>query len=281
MGGRSETRGIRVRAVSASVNYVDERGRRGVYEILDNSRSTLALRRETVEIHDARDLPEPASLDREGFTLATAPSAVRDFADPKQILEIYLPELARIVQRLYGASRVWMSPGTVTRITDSSERARRRTPDAARFLHLDYSARSAPEFLEASLGYDADQARRARRVIAVNTWRSLTPAPQNVPLAVCDQRSSTLDDLMVADAQYAAAQGSHTFEISVTRYNPQHRWWFFSNMSPEEILVFKGWDLSPQPTPSVIHGAFEDPACPPGTPERISIEARGFALFSN
>jgi hypothetical protein len=270
-----------VRSVRASVNYVDEAAGRGVYEILDNDRSSLPLRRVEIEVRDARTAPEPATLEREGFTLARAPTAVTDFADQGQILRTYLPELGETIRRLYGAAQVWMSPGTVIRVTDPAERAARHTPDAARFLHLDYSSRSAPEFLADTLGFDAAQARQYRRIFAVNTWRSITPPPQDVPLAVCDKRSSSLDDLVVADANYQAGPVSKSFEITLVRHNPAHRWWFYSGLGPEELMVFKGWDLSPRPTPSCIHGAFVDPTCSPDAPPRVSIEARGFALFED
>ena len=272
---------VGVRTVQAAVNYVAEAAGRGVYEIQDNSRSSLPLRTEMITIRDARTTPAPPTLDREGFTLTEAPTAVRDFTDQGQVMGGYLPELAEVIAGLYGAARVWMSPGVVVRVTDGAERAARQTPDAARFLHLDYSSRSAPAFLEETLGFDPDEARRYRRIYAVNTWRSITPPAQDVALAVCDKRSSSLDDLIVADAHYNAGAASRSFEISMVRHNSDHRWWYYSNMQPSELLVFKGWDLSPDPTPSVFHGAFVDPTCPPGAAPRTSIEARGFALFES
>jgi hypothetical protein len=269
-----------VRTVTAAVNYVAEASGRGVYQILENSRSSLPLRTELIQIRDARTATTAPCLEREGFTLVEAPTAMGDFSDQDSIVGRYLPELAETIRQLYGAAQVWMSPGTVIRVTDPAERQARHTPDAARFLHLDYSSGSAPEFLRDTLGFDAEIARRYRRIFAVNTWRSITP-PQDVPLAVCDERSSRLEDLVVADANYQAGGMSRSFEISLVRHNPEHRWWYCSNMSPSELLVFKGWDLGPEPTPSCIHGAFVDPTCPPGAPPRISIEARGFALFED
>lgn len=268
-----------VRSVQATVNYVAEDAGRGVYEILDDSRSNLPLQQQLIEVRDARTSPVAASLDREGFALVEAPTAVRDFTAQGDIDGIYMPELAGTIRRLSGAAQVWMQPGSVIRVTDPSERALRHTPDAARFLHLDYSSKSAPAFLEQTLGFDPVEAARYRRVFAINTWRSITPPPQDVPLAVCDKRTSSLEDLVVGDANYEIEQGSVSFEITLVRHNPSHRWWYFSDMEPHELLVFKGWDLSPDPTPSVLHGAFADPSCPADAPLRISIEARGFALF--
>ena len=268
-----------VRSVWAPVNYVADSADRGLYEIYDNDRSRLPLRTETIEIRDARTAPEPPTLEREGFTLLDAPSVVADFDDPEQVEGTYLPELAEVIKRAYGAVHVWMQPGHVIRVTDPAERAARHTPDAARFLHLDYSAISARWFLEGTVGYDPDIAKRHPRIVAVNTWRCLTPPPQDVPLAVCDKRSSSLDDLVVADAHLELDGTPTSFEISLVHQNPAHRWWYYSNMTSNELLVFKGWDLSPEPTSCTLHGAFVDPSCPADAPLRTSIEVRGFALF--
>lgn len=270
-----------VRSVRATVNYVADGGGRGVYEIYDDDRSSLPLQPTRIDVHDARTAPVEPSLEREGFTVVQAPTAVSDFADQDEIQRTYIPELAETIRQRYRAAHVWMAPGTVVRTTDAGERTRRVAADAARFLHLDYSVNSAPRFLEQTLGYDPDVAKRYRRIFAINTWRSISPPPQDVPLAVCDQRTSSLEDLVIADARYDSPDGPVSFEISLVRHNPSHQWWYFSDMSPGELLIFKGWDLSPQPTPSVLHGAFVDPSCPPDAPLRTSIEARGFALFED
>jgi hypothetical protein len=271
--------GQRVRSVRAAVNYAAGSSERGLYEIFDDGRSRLALRTVTLEIRDARRAPEAPTLEREGFALLDAPSSLSDFTDPETVESVYLPELAATIKAAYGADHVWMQPGHVVRVTDPSERTERKTPDAARFLHLDYSAASARWFLEQTIGYDPEIAGRHSRILAVNTWRCLTPPPQDVPLAVCDERTASLDDLVIADAHHEV-NGAHVdFEISLVRPNPAHEWWYFSDMRPHELLVFKGWDLGPSPTPCTFHGAFVDSSCPPGAPLRASIEARGFAVF--
>ena len=268
-----------VRSIRAAVNYAADSSERGLYEIFDDDRSRLPLRTETIEIRDARTAPEAPTLEREGFVLLDAPSSLSGFADPDTVESVHLPELAETIKAAYGADHVWMQPGHVIRVTDPSERTERRTPDAARFLHLDYSADSARRFLEHAIGYDPEIAARHPRIFAVNTWRCLTPPPQDVPLAVCDKRTSSLDDLVVADAHHEVDGAHVSFEISLVRPNPAHEWWYYSDMRPHELLVFKGWDLCPSPTSCTLHGAFSDPSCPTSAPLRASIEARGFAVF--
>ncbi|MGH8987543.1 MAG: CmcJ/NvfI family oxidoreductase [Acidimicrobiales bacterium] len=261
------------------VNYAADSPERALYEIFDDDRSRMTLGTRTLDIRDARTAPEPPTLDREGFVVVNAPSSLRDFTDPGVVEAHYLPELAETIKSAYGAAYVWMQPGHVIRVTDPAERAARQAPDAARFLHLDYSAASARRFLEEAVGYDPEVAMSHPRIFAVNTWRCLTPPPQDVPLAVCDKRTSSLEDLCVADAHHEVDGVDVDFEISLVRSNPAHEWWYFSDMRPDELLVFKGWDLGPSPTSCTVHGAFVDPTCSPDAPLRTSIEARGFAVF--
>ena len=268
-----------VRSVRAAVNYAADSPERGRYEIFDDDRSYLPLRTVTIEIRDARTARRAPSLEREGFVLLDAPSSVPDFSDPETVEAVYLAELAETIKAAYRALHVWMQPGHVIRVTDPAGRAERKAPDAARFLHLDYSAASARWFLEQATGYDPEIAERHPRIFAVNTWRCLTPPPQDVPLAVCDKRTSSLDDVVLADAHHEAGGAHVNFEISLVRPNPAHEWWYYSDMRPQELLVFKGWDLGPSPTSCTFHGAFADPSCPTSAPLRASIEARGFAVF--
>ena len=62
-------------------------------------------------------------------------------------------------------------------------------------------------------------------------------------------------------------------------YNPAHRWHYFRDMRPDEVLVFKAHDTDTRLAGRVPHTAFTDPTCPPGTPTRASVEMRGLAFF--
>ena len=61
-----------------------------------------------VEMRDARQLDEPATLERMGFCLEKHPTAVRDFRDDKAVGEIYYEEVRELVKRASGASRVFV-----------------------------------------------------------------------------------------------------------------------------------------------------------------------------
>jgi hypothetical protein len=70
-----------------------------------------------------------------------------------------------------------------------------------------------------------------------------------------------------------------SFVSWLIRYNPSHRWLYFSNMTRNEALVFKTNDSDPEQPHAVPHSAFNDPSCPVGLPTRVSVEMRAAAYW--
>jgi len=112
-----------------------------------------------------------------------------------------------------------------------------------------------------------------------NLWRATTPPPQDFPLAVCDARSLTRDDEVTVKAITEERSGEIRHDTTGYLYNPAHRWYYFRDMNPDEVLVFKAHDTDPRRAGRVPHTAFTDPTCPAGVPTRASVEMRGLALF--
>ena len=65
---------------------------------------------------------------------------------------------------------------------------------------------------------------------------------------------------------------------AIFHYNPDHRWWYFSNMTRDEIVLLKFHDSEPGKALRTPHTAFCDPSFPYARP-RESIEFRSFAFF--
>ena len=61
-----------------------------------------------VTIEDARGRESEFTLDRNGFALVKAPTAVRDFYSPEQVKSVYYPEIERLLRDKLGASRVFV-----------------------------------------------------------------------------------------------------------------------------------------------------------------------------
>src|ERR1700757_4322408 len=61
-----------------------------------------------VTIEDARGREAEFTLDRNGFALVKAPTAVGDFYDPDEIKRVYYPEVEQLLRDTLGARRVFV-----------------------------------------------------------------------------------------------------------------------------------------------------------------------------
>jgi hypothetical protein len=93
---------------------------------------------------------------------------------------------------------------------------------------------------------------------------------------VCDATQSTDDDFITMTLRYRDRTG----EIFVLRHAPQHRWWYFPDMTPEHALLLKTYDSETDGRTRFLgHSAFDDPNTPADAPTRESIEIRTIAFF--
>lgn len=263
--------------MTGDVNYIGEMSERPRYYANDHSRDVLNLDARTVRIENVRDLPTAPSIDREGFTLIPHRSAVTDFRDPQEIMRTHYPEIERLLLQLSGADRVVVTAPGVLRFSEASpESGQLNNSRPARFIHIDISDATARSFSERSRPQD----REVRRAIHFNVWRVLSPPPQDVPLAVCDARTLSAEDLVEADAVFDVPDRPEwSFEGLLVRHNPAHRWCYFPDMTRDEALVFKTNDSQAGQPHHVPHSAFNDPTCPPGGAPRTSIEMRAIAYW--
>jgi hypothetical protein len=61
----------------------------------------------------------------------------------------------------------------------------------------------------------------------------------------------------------------------VIEHNPAHPGYYYSNMRPDEAIVFKTSESDPARAQLMPHGAFDNPLAPPDAPPRVSLEMRG------
>jgi hypothetical protein len=267
------------RFATGRVNYTGTMSERPRYYANDHSRDVLALDEHTIQIEDARCRTVAPSLEREGFALVIHTSAVKDFRDATEVARLHPQEIVQLVSQVAGADRIVVSSPGVLRFSEkSAESGRLDNSRPARFIHIDISDPTARAFAERSRPNDVSG--RVRRFAHYNVWRVLSPPPQDVPLALCDARSVSKEDLLEADAVFdVPGKPEWSFEGLVLRYNPQHRWSYFSDMTRDEVLVFKTNDSDPSHPHHVPHTAFNDPSCPEGVPPRASIEMRAVAFW--
>lgn len=292
MGGVSMTSNDTTadRRVQAEVNYVRNRPPEGAQALTfvteSEDLSTMVTRPgRLVWIHEVRGLE--TSLDVEGFMLVPHVSAVTDFdaieEDP-EVDTIYIDETTRLLEEVTGADRVVMLGGGKKRYGESArdKLAGLKNAKPARYPHGDVTDTSGPVQAAELVGMvpDLDLSDFSRWAL-YNIWRSTTPPPQDFPLAVCDARTvSSEDGVTVVAVTEIRGMGDFRFDTTGYRYNPAHRWCYFRNMTPGEVIVFKTHDSDPARAHRVPHTAFTDPTCPAGTPTRSSVEMRALALFA-
>jgi hypothetical protein len=268
-------------AVSSTVNYLGRMEEVPVFYAQHHERDNLVLETTAVEIHNARELAEPATLEKNGFTLVPHRTRVGDFERADQVAEVYRPEIEALLLRLTGAGRVIVGNAVLRWSERAGPKDSFVNSDPARFVHVDYSRESFDDFARMHLGDcpDADAWLR-RRYVAYNVWRVTTPPPQDVPLAVCDASTTTAADVTTGVAVVDAADAPEVrFGSSLYHANPAHRWYWYPDMTPAEALVFKAFDADRDRLQGCPHSAFDNPDCPAGVTPRGSVEIRAYAFF--
>jgi hypothetical protein len=221
-----------------------------------------------MRIEDARGREAEFTLDRNGFALIKAPTAVADFYSPEEIKRVYYPEVEGLLRERLGASRVFVFDHNVRNAgrPDASQPVRR--------VHNDHTVNSAPRRVRDHLGADAPELLKHRFGI-VNVWRPIRGPVQDSPLALCDARSFTDDDLIATDLVYPHVRG----ETSSVAYNPAHRWYYFSQMQTDEVVLIRVHDSAADGRARLsFHTSFANPLAP-GAPPRESIEVRALVFF--
>jgi hypothetical protein len=227
-----------------------------------------------VIIRNGRPQAPELVLDREGFRFVPHDTAVADFFDDAEVRRVYYPEMEALVKAQSGASRVVVFDHTL-RTADDAQREQRKIREVVPRVHNDYTEWSGPQRVRDILPDEADALLR-RRFAIVQVWRPIRHPVESFPLAICDARSVSPDDLVISERRYPNRVGQ-TYAIT---YNPNHKWFWFPRMRREEAIVFKVFDsLKDGRARFTAHTAFDDPTSPPNAKPRESIEIRTLAFF--
>lgn len=229
-----------------------------------------------VEIHDGWPMVEQFSADREGFELHEFGARFDQFDDEAEIRARFYPQVIDFVKRHTGARRVVVFDHTMRRRlpADLSQQTTVQRP-AVLLVHSDYTPASGPQRVRDILPDEADRLLQ-RRVAFFNVWKPLYQRVEELPLAMCDERTQQDGDLLRMELKYRERTG----EIYVMRYSPQHRWTYFPHMEAKHALLLKTYDSETDGRARFMgHTAFEDPTTPPGAARRESIEVRTMAFF--
>lgn len=286
-----------------------------------NARAATA--KETMQVHDAREAVAKGelelSLDTCGFVLLQNETKCANFRNKDTIRKLYYPEVVDLVRRHTGAEKALVT-GHIVRAEiagygyklDASP-----TSAYADLAHLDFNgtyngewpsqfSRFAQRPMEKGglprrapgvPGVDGDDAaslglsslspvglEQDYDFVAYNVWQPIEREVLQHPLVLLDARTVEKDaDLWPGAQKDTLAIGGDVF----ASHNPKHRWWYFSRMRTDEVLVFMGHKFpegreSPHPGGSGAqspHTSVRDPSTPTDAPDRRSVETRVLAAF--
>ena len=259
--------------VERPIYYASSAGRNAAHQI-DQPMNLVA-----VDVDDARtgldaDATGEYGMHPCGFDLLEFPTRVRNFLDQQQVASIYEAEIERFLQAVTGCYRVHIFDHTV-RASDPEMRERKQIREPASLVHNDYTPNSGFTCLRENLGDDAESLARARFQI-VNVWRPLVDPVEDYPLALCDTRSVNPLDLI--DSERRAP--NHRGEIQLAVHAPEQRWYYYPEMRPPEVLLFKTFDSKDGGVnPCSIHSAIRLPQVRADAKPRESIETRAFVFY--
>lgn len=288
------------REVRATMRYVDEGDfvtRRYVSNGAELNTGTYSDHQ--VTIRDAMPIREHFTLDTHGFQIAKVPSAVRDFHDSMQVDALYEREVEAAVIALTGADKCVARGWMLRTSADLSQRAQQKVENyqhrggvqpVAGEAHVDINTATAQRMADATYKQQFPDGPGYKRFLISSFWRTFTPPPQDVPLALCDGRTSfggeeKSNTLYIVDefptgAALTAPDPDEDKKLAATifSYHPGHRWWYFSGMQAEDALLFKFHDSDHSRTWRCPHSAFFD-ASAVNPNIRESIECRSVAFW--
>src|SRR5690606_19743777 len=152
-----------------------------------------------VVVRDGMPIRDHFVLDVHGFMIAKQPTAVKDFHDKAEVERVYEREVERHVRELTGADKVVARGWMIRTSADLSAHAQKKVagyqhvggiqPPAGE-AHIDVDTATAQRMAEATYRQHFPDGPGFKRFLITSYWRTFSPPPQDVPLALCDGRTS-------------------------------------------------------------------------------------------
>lgn len=189
---------------------------------------------ETVRVRDARTYLPNSNLDQEGFELISFKSQIEfnSCHNGNDTQSAYYIELNHMLKDRLHAKTVITFDHCVRDTSDPS------TNRPAPRVHNDYTPKSGQSVHDRFRLLLLEQSLEDRDYMIVVVWRPLVEVVQDLPLALCDASSVSEGDLIYHDVYYYN-RIEENFRLI---FNPNHKWYFFSNMRPAESILIKCYD---------------------------------------
>src|SRR6476620_11226869 len=213
--------------MNADITYTRDTGEKLVNETFGPNnirrRTMGSEQRHRVEIENGSEA-RGLALDANGLMLVAHRSAVKNFFDADELKRVYCPEVASLIERQSGASRVVVFDHTL-RSGDEGEREAKLIREPVLSAHNDYTEWSGPQRVRDLLPDEAESLLQKRFAI-IQVWRAINQPIRANPLALADARSIAPGDLLVSERRYPDRVGQ-TYRL---KYNPANRWFYFPQL---------------------------------------------------
>jgi hypothetical protein len=265
-------------SLRTTVRYLHSRYRDGRETATIGSRETRrgVTEPHEVTIHDARPLASSGALelDHQGFVIRDFPAVELNVRDRDEVRASYYPRIEGLIAELAGADHAVAYEHIVRDGSSGSFDSA-----YARFLHCDYSMgrrhEQGREYFP--LNGVTLEPERNWEFAFYNSWQPLGRVVEQNPLTLVDGASVREEDLH--DFVYTGRGGE--FRSTMPGFNPEHRFYYFPRMRPDEILVFKQLETRSGRVLAAPHTSFHDPTAPDDAPARHSIETRVLCAFAS
>ena len=275
-----------------------------------------------VKVHNGRLFPS-LNLHQHGFQLLqnNIHSLDIDFYDQQDVIQQYYPHCEDLLKSFLSENQQdeHSTMNTVQVIAfDHNVRSNKGAGETrlkqgggatvqnpAGLVHADYTKVSAPRRLQqlaksTTMANDVRQSSNMesqmilqealegkRRYAFINVWRNIAHEKvQMLPLACMDATTVTATrDLRTFQIHYTDRVGENYFCCP----SPQHKWYYYPQMTRNEVLLLKQWDskgdmangheVDKETSTMTVHSAFMDPTSPADAPPRESIEVRCIVIW--
>jgi hypothetical protein len=240
-----------------------------------------------VIVRNARRAEKPFTLGEHGFAVARHPTKLDDFEDQAKIENVYFGEVKRIAMAMCGADHVALIGG---QLRSSGETGAIVQPPAAE-AHVDFNEVTSRKLARRLYEKSAPDGVGYNRFIIFSLWRVLSEPPQDWPLALCEAASVRddegvpnvkvdVDEIPPYEERFNPIPGEEEMvAATIFFHNPNHRWWYYPDMTKDEVVFIKFHDSDHSRAWRTPHTAFYDKT-QTGAKTRKSYEMRAIAYFS-
>jgi hypothetical protein len=276
-------------SVMSTINYCGTEGLPPKMQFdLTDAKNSIGGPRDSREmpVYNARLMDPAPTLDGNGFMMLNRPTTVSDFEDPDQ-MEVYYREAEKLLDELLHPEVTFMfghifrtdDPEETRKRMESEEPLERSRGGAAGGAHVDFAEEAIAQYVEEFGGERAPELAKMR-IVNINVWRPIGKV-ERMPLALCDGSTVNREKMLPID-MYNAVGPYSTMKVGLSlQYEPGHRWYYYPDMTSDEVLVFKNFDSAPGVVPRVPHSAIVDPTSSPDAAPRHSIEVRALCFLAN